>query len=370
MHDSPVARMGAAMEAALVHRLTGGRSLEGEAREFRSFSLVEMARELLNARGFKTRGLSRFDIVGAALAVPPETQVRSGGAMSTSDFPSILANVASKLLRASYEAAPQTFRPLVRVVPAPDFKQVSRVQLGEAPQLERVAEHGEFKRGKIGDAAEKYALATYGKIVGLTRQAIINDDLSAFQTLTRAFGIAAANVESDLVWGIFIANAAMSDGVPLFHASKRNHAAPGAAISVASMGAGRQAMRLQTGLDGKTQLNLQPATIIGPTALQTTIEQLLTSITPRQTSDAVPAAMQMLTPVTEPRLDAASATAWYLAANPAQADVIELAYLEGQEGLYTETRVGFDTDMLEVKARLDVAAKAIDWRTLYKNPGA
>ena len=35
-----------------------------------------------------------------------------------------------------------------------------------------------------------------------------------------------------------------------------------------------------------------------------------------------------------------------------------------------ETRNGFDVDGVEIKCRLDFGAKAIDWRGLYKNPGA
>ena len=35
-----------------------------------------------------------------------------------------------------------------------------------------------------------------------------------------------------------------------------------------------------------------------------------------------------------------------------------------------ETRNGFDVDGVEIKCRLDFGAKAIDWRGLYRNPGA
>lgn len=38
--------------------------------------------------------------------------------------------------------------------------------------------------------------------------------------------------------------------------------------------------------------------------------------------------------------------------------------------MFTETRTGFEVDGLEIKARHDFAAKAIDWRGLYRNPGA
>ena len=40
-----------------------------------------------------------------------------------------------------------------------------------------------------------------------------------------------------------------------------------------------------------------------------------------------------------------------------------------QDGVYIETRMGFDVDGVEIKARLDFGAKAIDWRGLFKNAG-
>jgi hypothetical protein len=65
-----------------------------------------------------------------------------------------------------------------------------------------------------------------------------------------------------------------------------------------------------------------------------------------------------------------SALSWYLAADNAQIDTVEYAFLEGQEGVYLESRQGFDIDGIELKARVDVAAKALDYRGLYKNAGA
>jgi len=72
----------------------------------------------------------------------------------------------------------------------------------------------------------------------------------------------------------------------------------------------------------------------------------------------------------EPRLIPASGNdPWFLAADPARVDTIEYAYLDGQEGVYTETRTGFEVDGIEIKARHDFTAKAIDWRGLFKNAG-
>lgn len=356
------------VENALLHRhKPDSYKLDDGARQFRGMSLLEIGRDLLERRGIRTRGMARSEVAGLMLGL----DTRSGGLMGTTDFPYILANVANKTLRAAYEAAPQTFKPFCRQTTNPDFKNIARMQLGDAPTLDLVAEGGEFKRGATSDAREQYALATYGKVVPVSRQVIINDDLSAFTRLPEMFGRAAADLESDTVWGILTANAAMGDGNALFHtAAHGNLAAAGAVISVATLGAARQAMRQQKGLNGRF-INVQPKYLLVPSAQETLAQQFVTqtNIIYTKSTDYNPFA-NVLQVLAEPRLDANSAISWYTAADPSQIDTIEYAYLEGQEGVYLENRVGFDIDGVELKARLDFAAKAIDWRGFYKNPGA
>jgi len=356
----------AMVENALLHRHDPKTyQLDGGAREYRGMSLMEIGRDLLERRGVRTRGMSKSESAGMMLGL--ETR---GGLHSTSDFPFILANVANKTLRRAYEAAPQTFKSFTRQTTNPDFKTIARTQLGDAPTLDKVNESGEFKRGTVGEAREQYALATYGKVVAITRQTIINDDLGAFTRLPEMFGRAAAYLESDTVWGIITANAAMGDGVALFNtATHGNLAAVNAAIAVATLGEARAAMRKQKGLNGRF-INVQPKNLLVPASLETIAQQFVTqtNIVYTKNSDFNPFANNMQV-VAEPRLDANSLTAWYLAADPAQIDTIEYCYLEGQEGVYLENRVGFDVDGVELKARLDFAAKAIDWRGFWKNNG-
>ena len=349
----------AAVEQALLHRYEPGQhQLTPAAREWRGLSLIEMARSFLEAEGIRVRGMGRDEIATRALH-------------TTSDFPQILASVTNRTLRAAYEAAPRTYQIIARRTSVADFKNVQRLQLGEAPQLEKVNEAGEFKRGTIGEAKESYRVETYGKVVGITRQVLINDDLDAFTRVPALFGTAAATLESDVVWGIFTANAAMADGKTLFHAGHANLAGTGTALDVVNLAKARTAMSRQTGLDGKTLLNIRPAFLVVPSSLELAAEQLLAqNLSPGKPSDVVPTNLRSLTIVSEPRLEPASgAVPWYLVASPAAIDTIEYAFLEGQEGVFMETRMGFDVDGVEIKARLDFGAKAIDWRGLYKNPG-
>ncbi|CUH17834.1 Mu-like prophage major head subunit gpT [Jannaschia seosinensis] len=348
-----------AVASALLHRYSPTLfPLEDAARQYRGMTLLELARESLTDAGVNTRGLSRDEVATRALH-------------TTSDFPEILSAVTNKTLRQAYEAYPRTFALFCRQVLATDFKAMHRVQLGEAPQLLEVGESGEFKRGTLGESKESYKVKTYGRVVAITRQVLINDDLDAFTRIPAMYGNSIAQLESDVVWGIITANPAMADGKALFHADHKNLAGSGAALAVDAVGSGRAAMAKQTGLDKKTVLNIRPAFLIVPASLELKAEQLVAqNLVPASSASVVPQSIRTLAPISEPRLDAASETAWYLAASPNQIDTIEYAYLEGQQGAYIETRNGFDVDGVEIKCRLDFGAKAIDWRGLYKNPGA
>lgn len=342
--------------AALLHRFSPKNSLPEGAREFRGLTLIELARDCLERQGIKTRGLDKLEISRRAFE-------------GNSDLANIVANVANKTLRQAYQSAPRTFTAWAREASAADFKSIARVALSDAPVLETVNENGEFKRGAVTDGKETYQLATVGKIIGITRQVIINDDLSAFTRLPQLFATAAANYESDTVYGILTANAALADGVALFHATHANLTGTGTAISVASLDVGRAGMRVQKTPQGVV-MNLGPRFLIVPAAKETLANQFTSA-------DFVSAKASDINPfkgglevIVEGRLDANSTTAWYLAADNSQIDTVEYCYLEGQQGVYLETRQGFEVDGMELKARLDFAAKAIDYRGLYKNVGA
>jgi hypothetical protein len=45
---------------------------------------------------------------------------------------------------------------------------------------------------------------------------------------------------------------------------------------------------------------------------------------------------------------------------------VEYCYLEGQQGVYIETKQGFEVDGVEIKARMDFGAAAIDYRGMQK----
>ena len=362
----------AGMEASILFRGNpGDAKLRDAGREYAGLTLVDIARECLDAIGVKTRGMSRNEIARVALQghFGAAEYFANLGAMTTSDFPNILANVANKTLRQAYEAAPRTFVPFCRQVSAADFKPINRVQLSDVPTLQKTNEKGEFHRVALSDSKESYSLATFGEIVAITRRVIINDDLQALTRVPAGLGQAAANLESDTVWGVITGNPAMADGVAVFHANHKNLNATNP-LALAGLGTARAAMRVMKAPKG-TILNLQPRYLIVPAALEQTADQLIYPINLAATAvtGVIPTWVQSLTKIVEGRLDAAGngTTNWYMSVDPSQIDTIEYCYLEGQQGVYIETRQGFDVDGVEIKARLDFAAGAIDFRGLSKN---
>lgn len=367
VQDEHETRM-AGIQEAILHRVLPGVKLTDNGRQFRGMTLLEMGREMLERAGVNTRGLPRMELAQRMLSY-------RSGMHTTSDFANLLSNVANKRLRMAYDENPGTYGVWARRAPnAPDFKSMSVVQLGAAPTLLQTNEHGEFKYGSMTDGKETYALLTYGRIVALSRQAVVNDDLRGFERMVGAFGASARRLENATVYSQLTANAAMADGTALFHADHANlGTGAGSALAAASLGAGRTAMRKQTGLQGEV-LNLAPAYLIVPAALEQTAYQFTSTqyvpATKAEINEFRQGGRTAVEPVVEPILDAASATAWYLAASASQIDTVEYCYLDGEEGPVIETHEGFEIDGVSYKCRLDFAAKPIDHRGLYKANGA
>lgn len=356
------------MEEAIMHRMDPRAQLTDLGRNYRGMSLIEMAREALDGLGVSTRGLSRNEIASRAFAV------RAGGYHTTGDFPSLLGGVGARRLRAAYELAPSTFQLWAYRAPnLQDFRITNVMAVGGAPELKKLNEAGEYTYGTISEDATGYRAFSYGRAIGLTRQMFVNDDLGAFDRLLQRFGESARRLENRLVYDQITGNPVMQDGTALFHASHGNLLTTGSALSLENMGKARAAMRKQKDLDGKTVLNLSPSYLLVPSDLEQLAYQYTSSnYVPAKASDVNEfraGGRTAVEPIVEPLLDEVSATAWYMAARSGQIDTVEYAYVDGSEGVRTETFASEDIDGVKVRATLDFAAKVIDWKGLQKANG-
>lgn len=320
-------------------------------------NILGMAESVLSMRGELTRGMNSAQIFATALG--------------TGDFVDLLGNIANKALALAYQEAPAGHAIFSAEREVADFKQNTLVNLSEAPALEEVREHAEYRHGAMSDSASKFQLATFGKIIKISRQALINDDVSAFTRLPQSLGAAARRLEADHVFSLLTGNPTLGDGFALFSAEHGNQGAS-LPLNATGLGAARAKMRLQKGLAGLSYIDPQPKYLIVPVALETEAEQLLSSLVdPARNNDtANHAFIRGLTLVADPRLDAASTSTWYLSADPRQIEGILRAYLSGQPRPFLEQDTEFKTDAVSFKVRLDFAAGVMDYRGLFCSSGA
>lgn len=290
----------------------------------------------------------------------------------TSQFPNIVADSMSKVTATSYKAANTTFEAWAGKGSSSDFKPTKIVQISEAGDLEEIKENGEFKFDAMKDNGVNIQLKTYGKKFGFSRQLMINDDLGQLLKAVQAYVRAGKRGINKLVYQIVGGNSVIYTGNTLFHNTHDNQASSGAAMSVATISAGKAAMRKQKNLRSKETLNISPAFLLVPAELEATALQLLNSIADPASSNAnvknvIANTMQL---VVDAELDGHSTAAYYMAASPSDIDTILVHYLNGNESPIVEMQNSFDTLGMEFRIYQDVGVSCADYRGLYKNAGA
>lgn len=332
-------------------------TLSSEARQYAGLTFPELARDCLRRAGVSTTALSSQTVITRALH-------------TTGDFPAILGNAVNRELRRGYDAPVSGARLLARQTTARDFRPKSAVMLGEGPELEKVPESAEYKRGTIDESAERYSIATFGKVFAVTRQLLVNDDVGAFASIPQKLGQSALAFEAAELVRKIEDNPNMSDGIAVF-ATGRGNDSTGASDGgtadgilagiLAELDKGRTAMRRKTGLSGAV-IEVSPKFVLVPPELETAAQKALAQIQAAASENVNP--FSILTLVVEPRLT--DPDSWFMVADPATVDGLEYAYLEGEPGVQIETRAGFDVDGMEVKVRLDFGAGWIDHRGWHR----
>ena len=325
--------------------------------DLRGLTLREMARECLTRAGHRSPG-GVMEMVGRAL--------------TSSDFPLLLEDSARQSLFAGFESARETWPVWAATGSVSDFKIHSKGRVSETDDLDEIPEHGEYKYGDLDESREQYQIATYGKMLSISRQAIINDDLGALTGIPAKHGEAAARKIGDIVYAVITANGNMGDNVALFHASTHgNLASSGGIPGIVTLSAAIKAMKLQKDLKEQRRLNIRPEFFLAPVALEGSCEQMFRSTlegTQSKPNMVNPYSGDYFTRIYEPRLDDDSATAWYLFGPKGK--TVTVYFLDGNQTPWLDTRQGWNVDGVEYKVRIDAGAMAEDWRAAYKNPGA
>lgn len=335
---------------ALAFRMVGGK-LPDASREYVGMSLRDLAAECLTRSGESVRGMSADDLFQRSL--------------TTSDFPLVVSNAMGKVAAQAYQAAESPLKALARQRTLPNFKESTSIRVGEMGRLEEMTESGEFKHTSRAENGEVMRLKTFGRMINVSRQLLIDDDLNLLGDMTAAMGQAAAQTEAEELVSMLTGNPELSDGTPVFDASRGNSVSgAGSALSETALSAARKHMRTVKGLDGKTIIAATPKYLVVSPDLETSAEKLLATIYAPTTDDVQPI---RLTLVVEPRL---TGNTWYVMADPAQLPSLQYGYLAAAQGVQIQRQEAWSTLGLSYRAFLDFGTGWLDWRGAYRAAGA
>jgi phage head maturation protease len=300
-------------------------------------------------------------------AVFPRTAFESDSAyakraMSSSDLPYILANVAEKQALNRYQKQPRTWSAWAKSDSLRNFKTADRVRSGDFASLEERQEGAEFKRGSFGEEREQVALKEYGKIMSVTRRMLINDDLGEIAKVMADAGSAAARLENKLVYAQLTSNPTMGDSEQLFSTAHANKGTS-AVLTDVTIGEAFKLMREQTSVDGLEKLNIAPEFLICGPQNEVAARKYLATISPNQSSN-----VNVFSNSLKLIVDSEISTNDYYFASGA-IDTVVLYHLDGEESPRIESRTDFETESVELKCAHTCVAKALDWRGLVINEG-
>jgi hypothetical protein len=357
--------------------------VRARGQEFGIRTQVDLARHCLVAAGVSPQEayrMSPMDAVGAAISSRmPDGRALAG--QTTSDFANILLDTANKTLMAAFQQADATWRQWCMVDEVNDFRAKSLLALSGLTFFDVVPEGDDFPLVTLTDQKETVQAKTRGAICRFTRQAIINDDTSAFARVPMLLGNAADLTISKAAVTLLLANGAMAyDATALFHADHANlltgagYAPTTTEQAKACANALKTKMRKQTGIEGNP-VAIQPAVWLGgPTGEEYMLEAV--NDVSSTNGDRTPnRGIRNLQVAIEPLLEDTtitgnSTTATWMFANPMLNPVIVLAFLRGQTGPRLERQTDFLSDGFDTKAANDFGVGKNDHRGGARSDGA
>ncbi len=340
------------------------------AHRYRDFSMVDICRECCRLDG-RTISASRSEMIRAAVSGTTFNNV-------------FTTNVNARLLE-TYMEAPDTFSMWTRQTDVANFKTQERFGLTKGPNLTKHARGGAANHRSRSDKAETYKISRYSAQFQVDEQDIIDDEFGVFNDEPVDMGSASARVAPDLVYAILLANPTLAQTArALFNTTDANLGSS-SALASATLRAAIAAMMIVQ--ENGVNLNIKPTHLIVPANLRHLAMELIGSIalafagtagTVTERGTMNPLAQEGLQYVSDGRLDngvtdpdsgtfyAGSSTTWYLASN--QVQNIEVAYLQGTGRAPSAEPFQLTGGAWGMgwKIKIDVGAKAIDWRGLRK----
>jgi hypothetical protein len=294
-------------------------------------------------------------------------------AFSTTSLPTILSDSVGKTLVSAYEETTSGWRTFCHIGDAQNFKTQTGVRPAAIASLEELGAGGHIKHGRLKEEdTYVWNVDTFAKMLQVTRQTIINDDLGFIAELAPMMGTAAGRSLADLIWSTILG----AQTANFFSSGNGNLATTASALAVGTLGAGVAAMRSQRDSQG-FDIGIEPVALVVPPALELTARALLNSNDLLGTSGVNGNPVKGIVPnlIVEPRLSNStrfsntSDIQWYLFGAP-MARAITVGFLRGAQNPTVETAdADFNTLGIQMRVFHDYGVALGDEKAAYKAVG-
>jgi hypothetical protein len=257
---------------------------------------------------------------------------RFTASLSTTDWANILANTLNRRLVRDYaQLGLDTWRTFVDVIPLNDFKEQQRVRYGGYPNLAIVGQRDPYPAlASPTDEKATYSPAKRGGTEDITREMILNDDVSSVQKIPTRMARAAGQTLHEFVYDFIRpgVNPLIYDALVLYVAGHANNGTT-ALGTTGMLAAARLRMKKQTMKDNAKRLGLRAGYLAVPSDLEETAYGLLTPAYSK--SNQVPDFLQQVgvTPIVVDYWT--DATDWVLIARKEDLTGLEVGFINGQE---------------------------------------
>jgi hypothetical protein len=248
--------------------------------------------------------------------------------VGTDTFADVLGNSITRRMQQEYRDAVawDAWSRVVNVSSVMDFRSQERVQMGGFGDLPTVAERAAYVAlTDPTDDKATYSVVKRGGLAQVTFEAIKNDDVGAIRRIPVELGRSAKRTLYTFVMNFYAANAAIYDGVALYHATHANLYAT--ALSAVQLSVHRLAMKKQTARDtGGKRMGIGPSMLLVPDDLEETAVDLFRRNTNNDKNFAQSLAIDII-----PVSTWTDANDWVTLANPLDIPVLEVGFLDGQQ---------------------------------------
>ncbi len=310
--------------------------------------------------------------------------------IDATSFNQVYADALSRALLADYKANPLVadWRKVVRVVPLGDFRTHHVIKPGWYGFLPDVAAKSPYLTLTTpGDTEETIALSKRGGLESWSWEDQLNDDIGLIQTMISRLSRAAAETIYDHVFAIVrdATQPNLSDGLSLTSQSRTGDVNEGTlAMSADATGKTNyiNTIKLMMQLKGGSgqAKNIRPKYCVIPFGKVEQFAYITKELSGGVTGTDVPDAVRRILAIALPEAiidwGTSNSTDWYLLADPMEAEVIRMAFLNGREDpeifVADDQRFGslFTQDSIQLKIRHVYKAAAMDYAGIFGNDAA